>query len=88
MKGQNEIYAILTEFIRIAVIIAFALAVSMFVVNVFNLSDKYIGYGVVFNFLLMMIGNRYHYLRQLAMKSKKKNDKSITKDNGYDDWSI
>lgn len=88
MKNKNEIYTVLTEFARLAITIAFALAVSMFVVNVFNLSDKYIGYGVVFNFLLMMIGNRYYYIRQLDMKSKKKNDKSITTDNGYDDWSI
>lgn len=88
MKNKNEIYTVLTEFARLAITIAFALAVSMCVVNVFNLSDKYIGYGVVFNFLLMMIGNRYYYIRQLDMKSKKKNDKSITTDNGYDDWSI
>lgn len=88
MKNKNEIYTVLTEFIRLAIIIAFALAVSMFIVNVFNLSDKYIGYGLVFNFLLMMIGNRYYHVRQLDMKSKKKNDKLITADNGYDDWSI
>lgn len=88
MKNKNEIYTVLTEFIRLAIIIAFALAVSMFVVNVFNLSDKYIGYGVVFNFLLMMIGNRYYYVRQLSMKSRKKIDKSIITVSEYDDWSI
>lgn len=82
MKGQ------LTEFIKIIIIIAFALAVSMFVVNVFNLSDKYIGYGAVFNFLLMMTGNRYYYVKQLSMKSRKKIDKSIITVSEYDDWSI